>query len=414
MTKRISNKQSTAQVSKKLFALPAAFAALGFFGCKDDENPGDVENCQSYYFDSATGEYDFTRCDKCQSGYLLSNNQCFLQVADGEVEFCQSYYFNNTISEFDYATCADCESGYQLFKNECFLEGLCVAGNCTACTATNTTQCEVEEKYHKDKRKETKFQNILVYRAQEIIFSRQNFIVSSTHSILYQVCDQGYDFDYFGECEGQCLNDSRCSDCNSDYTACNACRAPYKLDENGVCSICDVERCTECGGRDNPFGCVNCEDGYFVQLNFREPNSCEACTLSNCLECRDNSSGMACRTCADGFHVGDGVCVPDVQCEYGYVLENGVCIIDTSLYPGCVEFKSATSIAPALPSPDSDAVPVELPVCVRCDAQYLIFNGSCISNHDGFWDGCLELEASDGRYVGKGSKKTNWASKIVG
>lgn len=224
MTKSISNKKSTVQVSKKLFAFPVAFAALGFFGCKDD---------------------------------------------NGEVEFCQSYYFNNTTSETDYATCADCESGYQLFKNECFPQGSCVAGNCTTCTATNTTQCEV--------------------------------------------CDQGYAFDYFGECEGQCLNDSRCSDCNSDYTACNACRAPYTLDENGVCSICDVEHCTEC--RPPPFGCVSCEDGYFVQLNFREPNSepnsCEACTLSNCLECVNNVSGPLCRTCADGFRLVGDVCVPE-------------------------------------------------------------------------------------------------------
>lgn len=89
---------------------------------------------------------------------------------------------------------------------------------------------------------------------------------------------------------GQCYTSSGCpSNCQvcSNQSTCVTCNSGYTLNNNGVCTLCQITGCVTCNQQNV---CAGCSSGYTLTQN----GFCISCSVANCQKC---SSANYCQTC---------------------------------------------------------------------------------------------------------------------
>ena len=152
------------------------------------------------------------------------------------------------------------------------------------------------------------------------------------------------------ECFGSKLKDI-CIKCNPDYKGIyinnkiESCETPCEEGINEKCKQCDNDK----------IKCLSCNDGYY--LPEFEKNKCQKCSIDNCLECYGNKTSNNCTKCISNFkevyesdtnrtiisckipcETGnedkclkcDNIRNECIECNIGYKLENGKCILNYS------------------------------------------------------------------------------------
>jgi len=116
---------------------------------------------------------------------------------------------------------------------------------------------------------------------------------------------------------------SGCLSCPpQSITSCIVCFPGYSLTASFTCSAC-TPNCIKC----TPFGCVDCDVGYFLNRNF----SCQLDCLNPCATC-SNTNPFNCTSCLLGYVLNSttGQCLANVECNtgnrcqicpFGYILQ---------------------------------------------------------------------------------------------
>ena len=258
---------STYNISKKACICDSGYGKYGQTG--DDKCYKSIENC-------ANGEQKNEICNKCKSGYILSDNQCYKKIDNCEIQNADK--------------CIQCESGYDVHGGD----GTICYKNLENCVNQNQDKCIV--------------------------------------------CESGYGV--HGDPNGKCYQDvEKCIKyVSNNYTQCQDCELGY-IASNGTCwedincdktkgltqknneCVCDERR----GYTGTPDNCTRAEGEYvegeghydvWSDLNMLYCNSHGIYnTASASCSCNEGYTGVSCSDCDEGFINFDGLCYKEIQCD---------------------------------------------------------------------------------------------------
>ncbi len=99
--------------------------------------------------------------------------------------------------------------------------------------------------------------------------------------------------------------DRNCISCSSSYPgSCNECKLPFILNKNENNCICNIDHCIYCSEQ----GCDQCEIGYILLNGECIINENYSCYDENCQFCSNSKKGN-CRKCYDGYNLENGICI---------------------------------------------------------------------------------------------------------
>ncbi|CAD8106707.1 unnamed protein product [Paramecium sonneborni] len=344
-------------------------------------------------------------CNKCSDGYHLVNQQQSLVCKVCNVDGCK--HCKNDI-------CIECKMGY-------YKDGVNSCGKClTDCdTCQNGNQCQVCNYYSIVNEQKTKcnrcqdlFPNCMDcntlfreddstyftcayclngYYYDEELKSCENCIKDEQNILQIRRCES---LEMITQCQpGYLLLQDRYIDLEREipqmlkYTCIkNIYNCATIIDQNGYCNTCllgyilfkenQIGKCITCKDKaenckdcyitpNNIFQCIQCETGYFLQLDGKE---CKKCG-DNCIQCNDKV--LQCDICEDGYIQQNGVCESCnvkncrqckeqnkcITCEDGYGAINGEC---KQCQFGCVECN------------------FDQQLCQKCQDNYFLYMKSCV------------------------------------
>ena len=106
--------------------------------------------------------------------------------------------------------------------------------------------------------------------------------------------------------------DRNCISCTSSYPgACIECKKPFILNPNEKNCICNIDHCLFCSEQ----GCDQCEIGYILFNGECVINDNYSCFNNKCQFCSNSKEGN-CRKCYDGYNLENGICIKNPSLFY--------------------------------------------------------------------------------------------------
>lgn len=124
-------------------------------------------------------------------------------------------------------------------------------------------------------------------------------------------CEDGY---ALSSDQSKCIKFEGCKKLvEGDNTKCDKCNDHFHLNKDGKCerTLCEIY--------DNKDVCEYCYSGYYLN---KEKN-CEEITVQNCLRVDENNNTKC------------------TSCEGGYYLDEGQCVLPSTLIKGCIKYDKA-------------------------------------------------------------------------
>ncbi|EDR28406.1 protein serine/threonine kinase, putative [Entamoeba dispar SAW760] len=287
------------------------------------------------------------RCLSCKSTHFPMGKQCLL--CSTRLVHCLEC---SSLEE-----CTACESGYYLSNGECFpcsvMKGcqLCSSGNvCTTC----------DEIYRPLK------------KGDNVICS---FDGGVEHCNIFTIdgictaCSYPYTLDTSLNVCLDCLSTiENCGECSPASKQCISCVSNlYYLNKDKMCELCSVSmpHCKTCEET-----CLSCLSGYYLSLG-----QCQSCEVTHCNICTEKGK---CETCNSGYYLTDtkicqaltrtqNECIEYdgikesngcISCNDKSFIYNGECLLCSSYYPNCEECSLEG-------------------LCLKCSEGYYQVNGHC-------------------------------------
>ncbi|CAD8183516.1 unnamed protein product [Paramecium octaurelia] len=349
---------------------------LGCLQCKTGYNRID------YLCYSICGDQIITEDEECDDGNLIYGDGCY---------FCQFNCQDSCLNCLK-GICYDCQEGYRLIQSKCY--SICGDGlqkykeqcdlnaslqiyqNCQSCQFTcdlNCVQCQFGICQ----------QCIEGYE----LSSNQKYCIKSLQYNLMIIENCGIQIGNICiKCDNNAYFEKIEQKCNLTVAPLSFCQYQLKLSPNLYCNHC-FDYCAAC----NQNNCIECQNGYYLDVNFFCISHCgdgilahdEQCEIydKNCLSCMLDAPKKCelyfkdqCFECEYGFYFnqynnacesqcGDGIIVHDEDCEDNNYIE----------FDGCYQCKYSCS---------QFCINCLDGVCQQCDQYYLLRDGFCYGKHN--------------------------------
>lgn len=219
--------------------------------------------CQIYQCKDCGQDYEL--CNICNDGFYFDTNyqQCLQCSSSG---------------------CAECDQNNPDICNVCFEEyvsdyyGYCCDTSCLACSYNSPYCSECPEGTY-----------LSLY-----CVSCLDHCKNCQDGNTCDVCEDGYELNYYGECLETVCNIRGCSSCPNSLDQCTECFIGYNQDENGNCCNSVCKTCSKDSAE-----CSSCNNGGYLDSNI-----CYGCS-DNCKTC----DAYNCKSCSDGYSLEYGECI---------------------------------------------------------------------------------------------------------
>ncbi|EWS75215.1 leishmanolysin family protein (macronuclear) [Tetrahymena thermophila SB210] len=410
---------------------------------KNQCNPDCDSSCKS-----CVAPKDPTKCQECNKGSYLSSGQCLKCNSscnecvdnDSKCTSCLPDYSFDSLKNIctpicdsscktclypkDSTKCTSCQDGSFLFN-----------GKCSPCKLPCST-CENKE-------------DQCLSCQINYTFDHVNKICQADCDSSCKTCSSPKDSNSCLSCQDgyflsgkQCIPcSSPCKTCNVSSTTCLSCISDtdyqYKSASNKCEPICDLS-CLTCSEPKNPFKCISCNDGTYLNSNQCQKcqapcltcqnlstqclscidskytydsttNTCKSICHASCKTCTNPDDANACSSCFDGSFLNGSTCqqcqAPCQNCQntgsnclsciagYQFKSSNTCEIICSSSCQSCskpLDDKSCTSCSDGYFLSGTQCLPCQAPCqncvdsankCLSCisqtDYKFVVSNNSC-------------------------------------